>query len=138
VLWLPFHKEQDRGLLQGLDQQGLVPEALRQRSSEVLVADHQEALELFADAGLVLAMRLHGLILAALAGSPCTALSYDPKVSAAAAAIGCGDQDLAQPQQVEDLLGQWQAALDQPPSAAAIEAQRALSRRHQEVLLLAS
>jgi polysaccharide pyruvyl transferase CsaB len=137
VLWLPFHQEQDRGLLQGLDQQGLVPEGLRQRSSEVHVADPKGALDLFAGAGLVLAMRLHGLILAALAGSPCAALSYDPKVSAAAAAIGCPDQDLAQPLEVEDLLQQWHAALDQPPSPAAIEAQRSLSRRHQEVLLLA-
>jgi polysaccharide pyruvyl transferase CsaB len=137
VLWLPFHQEQDRGLLRGLDQQGLVPEGLRQRSSEVHVADPQGALDLFAGAGLVLAMRLHGLILAALAGSPCAALSYDPKVSAAASAIGCGDQDLAQPQQVEDLLQQWQAVLDQPPSPAAIEAQRVLSRCHQEVLLMA-
>ena len=137
VLWLPFHQEQDRGLLQGLEQQGLVPESLRQRSSQVQVADPQGALDLFASAGLVLAMRLHGLILAALAGSPCAALSYDPKVSAAAAAIGCPDQDLAQPLQSDELLQQWQAALDQPPSPAAIEAQIALSRCHQEVLLLA-
>jgi len=90
VLWLPFHQEQDRGLLQGLEQQALLPESLRQRSSQVQVADPQGALDLFASAGLVLAMRLHGLILAALAGSPCAALSYDPKVSAAAAAIGVG------------------------------------------------
>jgi polysaccharide pyruvyl transferase WcaK-like protein len=113
-----------------------VPESLRQRSSQVQVADPQAALDLFATAGLVLAMRLHGLILAGLAGSPCAALSYDPKVSAAAAAIACPDQDLAQPLQSDQLLQQWQAALDQPPSPAAIETQIALSRRHQQVLLL--
>ena len=57
-------------------------------------------------------------------------------MSAAAAAIACPDQDLAQPLQSDQLLQQWQAALDQPPSPAAIENQIALSRRHQQVLLL--
>jgi polysaccharide pyruvyl transferase WcaK-like protein len=133
VIWLPFHQEQDRGLLQLLHQADMVPRSVALRSREVEVEEPTEAMALFARAGLVLAMRLHGLILAALAGSPVAALSYDPKVAVAARAIGCPLQDLEAPPDPR-LADRWGQHLDQPPSAAAIETLRRDTTVHEELL----
>jgi polysaccharide pyruvyl transferase CsaB len=133
VLWLPFHQDQDRGLLVDLDRQGLIGPALAARSRELAVTTPEDALGEFRHAGLVLAMRLHGLILAALAGSPCAALSYDPKVSAAAGSIGCPCQDLgASPS--GDLPDLWRAVLDTPPDREGILALQQASQVHRRVL----
>ncbi|MCP9833212.1 MULTISPECIES: polysaccharide pyruvyl transferase CsaB [unclassified Cyanobium] len=133
VLWLPFHQDQDRGLLASLLRQGLVGEALARRSRELLVQTPAQAMEAFRQAGLVLAMRLHGLILAALAGSPCAALSYDPKVAAAAAGIGCPCQELEAPPP-ESLQATWATALDTPPDSSGIAALQRDSQVHRGVL----
>jgi polysaccharide pyruvyl transferase CsaB len=50
----------------------------------VVVRTPQEALRTFAGAAVTVAMRLHALILAALAGSVTVGLAYDPKVEALA------------------------------------------------------
>jgi polysaccharide pyruvyl transferase CsaB len=134
VLWLPFHQEQDRGLLESLAQQQLVPPDLLARSREVEAADPAAALELFAGASLVLAMRLHGLILAALTGAPCAALSYDPKVAAAAEAIGCPLQGLEQPASAARLLADWWGQLERPPAAERVAQLRQGARSHRAVL----
>ena len=134
VCWLPFHQDQDRGLLDRLIAQGLVSQRLQACSQELVVDDPAAAMEQFSRAGLVLAMRLHALILAGLAGSPCAALSYDPKVAAAAEGLGCGCQDLDQPQSVGPLLAQWQSCLDQPSQEDRIGEQRALAGLHRHVL----
>ncbi len=115
VLWLPFHAHQDRGLLAGLQRQGLLSPALAARSRELQPTSPQEAMAVCASGGLVLAMRLHGLILAAVGGAPVAALSYDPKVQAAATALGCPVHDLAAQAGVSELLGAWRACLDRPP-----------------------
>jgi polysaccharide pyruvyl transferase CsaB len=133
VHWLPFHQDQDRGLLAALTRQGLVGPALAARSRELGAATPQEAMDAFAQAGLVLAMRLHGLILAALAGSPCAALSYDPKVAAAAAGIGCPCQDLDAPPSA-GLQEGWAAVLDQPPNQSGIADLQLQSQVHRAVL----
>jgi polysaccharide pyruvyl transferase CsaB len=133
VLWLPFHREQDRGLLSLLAGKGLLPARLRAHSREVAVQDPAGAMECFCSAGLVVAMRLHGLILAALAGSPCAALSYDPKVGAAAAAIGCPCHDLAEPPWTS-MLEAWRSQLDNPVSVGRIEVLRQQTQVHREVL----
>ncbi len=133
VLWLAFHGDQDRGLLERLRREGMIPEALGRRSREQRPGDPAEALSSFQHSGLVVAMRLHGLILAALAGAPCVALSYDPKVSAAAEAIDCPCQELDQPPP-SDLAERWHACLDQPPDAERIEAQRQGTEPHRTLL----
>jgi polysaccharide pyruvyl transferase WcaK-like protein len=134
VIWVPFHQEQDRGLLAELIQQGLIPADLATRSREQRVETVEEASALFERAGLVLAMRLHGLILAALAGSPCAALSYDPKVAAAAQAITCPCGDLAENLTADALLHTWQRQLDQPQDPSTVARLRAGTAVHQELL----
>ncbi|MEB3335748.1 MAG: polysaccharide pyruvyl transferase CsaB [Cyanobacteriota bacterium] len=133
VLWLPFHQGQDRGLLARLEGAGLVPEAVMARSREVAVGAPAEAMDVFARAGLVVAMRLHGLILAALAGSPVAALSYDPKVAAAARGLGCPLQELEGPADPR-LAASWGRQLDQPPSPETIAALRAETAVHARLL----
>jgi polysaccharide pyruvyl transferase WcaK-like protein len=135
VLWLPFHREQDSGLLERLRAEGLLGEGLRRRSRELEALLPREATAVFRSAGLVLAMRLHALILAGLAGAPLAALSYDPKVRAAAAAIGCGCVDLAERDvSPAQLLEVWAAALDQPPASSAIAALQQSTQVHRQLL----
>jgi polysaccharide pyruvyl transferase WcaK-like protein len=135
VLWLPFHRGQDSGLLGRLLEQGLVPEALAARSRECPVTTPEQAMQLFAGAGLVLAMRLHGLILAALASAPCCALSYDPKVAAAARAIACLCLDLEAPlPAAAALAAPWQDQLDRPLAPEFINAQRQAAGVHAALL----
>lgn len=133
VLWLPFHQDQDQGLLAALHAEGLVPTRLMERSRELAVDDPAAALEQFAGASLVLAMRLHGLILAALAGAPCAALSYDPKVAAAAKAIGCPLQVLGEGVN-PSLAALWESTLDQPPLSERVAWLRREALTHQHLL----
>jgi polysaccharide pyruvyl transferase CsaB len=133
VIWLAFHGEQDRGLLGQLRSEGLLSPELEHRSREVVPAHPREALAVFATAGLVLAMRLHGLILAALSGSPTAALSYDPKVAAAAKAIGCPCQGLDSPVEAKTLLESWRSCLDQPPATAHVKALHGEAQQHRIV-----
>lgn len=130
VLWVPFHGDQDLGLLDRLTRDGLVPEALKRRSREVQPNTPAEAMDLFAASGLVLAMRLHGLILAAVSGAPVAALSYDPKVKAAAQNLGCPVDDLACNPAADHLLTVWNSCLDQPPSAERLEQLRRAGEVH--------
>lgn len=134
VIWLPFHHDQDSDLLGELTAQGLLPEALRRRSRQLQALTPLEAKAVFATAALVIAMRLHGLILAAVSGAPVAGLSYDPKVAAAAAALGCSCQDLEQPGAVETLVRLWAPTLDRPAPAAAVAALAAGARSHARIL----
>lgn len=135
VLWVPFHQDQDQTLLADLIAQGLIPKTLVARSRQVQATTPQEAMALFRSASLVVAMRLHALILAALSGAPVAALSYDPKVQACAEQIGCPCSDLAceapqspQPQQL------WSEAIDQPPPSERISAIVTSTELHHQLL----
>lgn len=133
VIWLPLHRQQDTGLLEQLRSEGLLPAALASRSREVIAERPREVMAMAADAGLVVAMRLHGLILAAIAGAPCAALSYDPKVAAAADQLGCDCHGLDLPAPA-DLLQRWRSALDQPPATATLAALRQEAAQHHLLL----
>jgi polysaccharide pyruvyl transferase CsaB len=135
VLWLPFHRSQDDPLLQRLQQQGLMPPALLRRSRQLEAQLPSEAMAVFRSAGLVVAMRLHALILAALSGSPVVALSYDPKVQACASEFGCGCTDLADVlPSLDQLSAAWADALDQPTSADALRQMQQATAVHQALL----
>jgi len=104
VVWLPFHGDQDPDL----------PARLGSSWRQIPCPTVEVALGQLAGAGLVLAMRLHALILAIRCGAPSAALAYDPKVSAAAQAAGCPCADLQQPLTGEALLSSWRSLLDRP------------------------
>lgn len=133
VIWLPFHRDQDSSLLAQLTQQGLVGEALQRCSRLVIARTPAEAMALFRTAGVVVAMRLHALILAALSGSPVSALSYDPKVQVCATELGCSCLDLADPPPA-GLADLWEEALDRPPASAALAAMASATAVHRELL----
>jgi polysaccharide pyruvyl transferase CsaB len=134
VIWLPFHRHQDRGLLNELASQGLLPAGLADRSRQGQPERPEDAMAICTAAGLLVAMRLHALILGALAGAPCAALSYDPKVAAAAKGLGCGCHDLRQLPSQEILVQQWQAQLDRPLHQGDVRRQVDAAAVHQLVL----
>ena len=137
VIWLPFHQGQDSDLLADLSAAGLVGEALQRRSRVIQAQTPAEAMALFRSAGLVVAMRLHALILAALSGSPVSALSYDPKVQACATELGCTCLDLADsPPSSSDLCSVWSDALDHPPALPALQAMTDATAVHRSLLEL--
>jgi polysaccharide pyruvyl transferase CsaB len=74
VLLVPFQPVQDLAIAQSI--QPLVP------NSHVLsISDPKQLMGLFQSVEMTIAMRFHGLIMAAAAECRCFALSYDPKVS---------------------------------------------------------
>ncbi|BAU11597.1 polysaccharide pyruvyl transferase [Leptolyngbya sp. NIES-3755] len=75
ILLLPFQASQDFAIAQSLHEQ--LPEA----SHILQIKQPQELKGVFRGVEMTIAMRLHGLIMAAAEGCRCFGLSYDPKVT---------------------------------------------------------
>ena len=134
VIWLAFHHHQDAPLLQRLSDQGLLPARLKARSSTLVPQSLEAVSDLVQRARLVLPMRLHALILARLANSPMAALSYDPKVEAAAAMATVPCIPLRSLPSVDDLLTLWRSEVDRPADPDQTEALRRQASAHSELL----
>jgi len=87
-----------------------------------------------ASVGLVVAMRLHAVILAAMADRPLLALRYDPKVDAAATAMAVPSTNLADPDGSAALPAAWAQARRWRLSPARLAQHRQRDRCHQKLL----
>ncbi|MEB3328650.1 MAG: polysaccharide pyruvyl transferase CsaB [Candidatus Sericytochromatia bacterium] len=90
VLLLPFHRPDDRWLLDELAQ-CLDARPVAQRPTTVMAEaalSPAEMMGVLQRVDMVVGMRLHALIMAAAAGTPCVAVVYDPKVEAFAGQAG--------------------------------------------------
>ncbi|WP_038557122.1 polysaccharide pyruvyl transferase CsaB [Synechococcus sp. KORDI-52] len=134
VIWLAFHEHQDAPLLQRLSDEGLLPMRLKKRSSTLVPQSLEAVFDLVQRARLVLPMRLHALILARLANSPMAALSYDPKVEAAAAMAKVPCVALTSVPSLDDLLALWRDQVDRPADPDQTEALRRQASAHSELL----
>ena len=134
VIWLAFHHHQDAPLLQNLSDEGLLPARLKARSSTLVPQSLEVVFDLVQRARLVLPMRLHALILARLANSPMAALSYDPKVEAAAAMASVPCVPLASLPSVDGLLKLWRDEVDRPAEPDETEKLRRQASAHTELL----
>lgn len=134
VTWIAFHQHQDQQLPEDLLAMHAIPVELRRRSRFVPAVSLSQVMGVFARSQLVLPMRLHALILAQLAGAPCAALSYDPKVEAAASMAGVDCIDLQRLPSAAELHARWSAQLMQPADAACLERIRLDAARHGDLL----
>lgn len=79
ILLIPFQPSQDKAIAQA------ICDSLNQKTpnqSQVIIQKDPRRLKgIFNGVDLTIAMRLHGLIMAAAEGCHCSAISYDPKVS---------------------------------------------------------
>ncbi len=89
MLLVPFQPAQDLPIVQTI--QPHLPQV-----SQIVTLPNPQALKgLFRGVKMTIAMRYHGLIMAAAEGSRCFALSYDPKVSQLMDELGMPGWDLA-------------------------------------------
>ena len=79
ILLIPFQPSQDKAIAQAICDS--LNEKLPNLSQIIIQKDPRRLKGIFNGVDLTIAMRLHGLIMAAAEGSHCSAISYDPKVS---------------------------------------------------------
>ena len=135
VIWLAFHADQDASLWDHLSSRDLIPDGLKRRSIQVQAKSLEQVQSLFREAALVIAMRLHALILAATAGCPTAALSYDPKVKAAAQLADLPWLDLNSQLNIDVLKHQWQMAIEAQRDCSQIEDLKSAAQLHQTMLV---
>jgi polysaccharide pyruvyl transferase CsaB len=130
VLLLPFQRSQDRPL--ALEIQTRLPE------SEVIEIEDPRGLKaLYRRVNMAIAMRLHGVIMAAAEGCRCVALSYDPKVRQLMRDLDCPGWDLDQlPSDPQVLVANWLQVWNQPVQLRQAEIQQRVeaAQRHQDLL----
>ena len=79
VLLIPFQPTQDKAIAQAICD--ALNQKLPNHSQVIIQKDPRKLKGIFSGVDLAIAMRLHGLIMAAAEGCHCSAISYDPKVS---------------------------------------------------------
>jgi len=129
---VPFHGHQDTPLLKGCAQRFQAAGLTCQFWHPQTPWDFMEGLT---PVRLVVAMRLHGVILAAMADRPLLALSYDPKVEAAARAMAIPSINLMDPKALAALPTAWKQASRWRLSPTHLAQHRHHNRCHEQLLV---
>ncbi|MBD2178157.1 polysaccharide pyruvyl transferase CsaB [Pseudanabaena sp. FACHB-1998] len=79
ILLVPFQPSQDKAIAQAICDS--LNEKFPKQSQIIIQKDPRKLKGVFRGVDLAIAMRLHGVIMAAAEGCQCSAISYDPKVS---------------------------------------------------------
>jgi polysaccharide pyruvyl transferase CsaB len=105
IILVPFQESQDQAIAEELYH------ALAEPKTIISIRKPQQFKSLFAQVDFLIGMRLHSLIIAAAAGCPCFALSYDPKVTQLQAQCQMPGFDLtALPEDVAVIEQTWLSA----------------------------
>ncbi|TYQ28490.1 polysaccharide pyruvyl transferase CsaB [Pseudanabaena sp. UWO310] len=93
LLLIPFQPTQDKAIAQAICD--ALNDKFPKRSQIIIQKDPRKLKGIFRGVDLTIAMRLHGLIMAASEGCHCSAISYDPKVSYLMENLGISGWELA-------------------------------------------
>lgn len=131
VLLIPFQRSQDRPL-------ALTIQARLSGSEVIEIEDPQALKAVYRQVKMAIAMRLHGVIMAAAEGCRCVALSYDPKVRQLMTDLDCPGWDLEQlPSDPQVIVAEWLQVWNQPTQLRQAEILQRVTaaQRHQELLV---
>jgi polysaccharide pyruvyl transferase CsaB len=118
ILLIPFQPTQDKAIAQAICD--ALNDKYPKRSRIIIQKDPRCLKGIFRGVDLAIAMRLHGLIMAASEGCQCSAISYDPKVSYLMEDLGISGWELASlPEDAQVLTDQWINSLENRDRAIA-------------------
>jgi polysaccharide pyruvyl transferase CsaB len=131
IVLMPFQKSQDLAIAETLHSQ------LPNISQVIQSSDPCELKGVFQGVEMAIAMRLHGLIMAASEGCRCFGISYDPKVQRLMEEINCPGWDLADlPAEASTMTQQWIQQFEAPPTLSRAQRQNMTDQaQHHEALL---
>jgi polysaccharide pyruvyl transferase CsaB len=133
IVLVPFQKSQDLAIAQSIHSQ------LPHISQVVQSSDPRELKGVFQGVEMAIAMRLHGLIMAASEGCRCFGISYDPKVQRLMEEISCPGWDLGQmPKDSEAIAQQWLHQFNAEPTLSAVQRQTLVQRATEHQVPLAA
>ena len=106
ILLVPFQPTQDKAIAQAICNS--LNDKIANRSQIIIQKDPRRLKGIFRSVDLAIAMRLHGLIMAASEGCQCSAISYDPKVSYLMEDLGISGWELESfPDDAQILADKW-------------------------------
>ena len=111
-----------------------MPNGLKANSSTIIAKNIEHAQDIFSDASLVIAMRLHALILSIVSQCPTVGLSYDPKVEAAARTADVPWLDLTHLPNLERVVLQWKECMSHSAATSRLQNIRQQAYEHERVL----
>ena len=118
ILLIPFQPTQDKAIAQAICDS--LNDKYPKRSRIIIQKDPRCLKGIFRGVDLAIAMRLHGLIMAASEGCQCSAISYDPKVSYLMEDLGISGWELTSlPEDAQVLTDQWINSLENRDRAIA-------------------
>jgi len=106
ILLIPFQPSQDKAIAQAICDS--LNDKLPKQSQIIIQKDPRKLKGIFRGVDLAIAMRLHGVIMAASEGCHCSAISYDPKVSYLMEELGISGWELGDlPEDARSIADVW-------------------------------